>query len=266
MSAATPDILLSELSEGILTLTLNRPERLNAMSHALLDAVVAALDAADQNDAVKAVIFTGAGRGFCAGTDRSGGPETFRNARVGSVEEHRDIGGVLTLRIFNMRKPVIAAINGPAVGAGCGLALAADIRLMSDAALISTGYLKIGLSPDAGVSYFLPRLIGLARATELLLTSRDLPAAEAERMGLVARVLPATQFQQEVSDYANRLAAGPPVALTLTKRLLRDSLDSTLLPQLRDELQGIMQCLKSRDAHEAFAAFREKRRPTFEGK
>ena len=255
---------------GVQTITLNRPERLNAVNLRLAEELPEALAAASRDDQVRVVVITGAGRGFCAGLDLDAANITAMTDQQNRSRHERldDLHwvGRWVLAVVNCDKPVIAAINGPAVGAGCGLALAADIRLMSDAALISTGYLKIGLSPDAGVSYFLPRLIGLARATELLLTSRDLPAAEAERIGLVARTLPATEFQQEVSDYASRLAAGPPVALTLTKRLLRDSLDSTLLPHLRDELQGIMQCLKSRDAHEAFAAFREKRRPNFEGK
>jgi len=161
---------------------------------------------------------------------------------------------------------VIAAINGPAVGAGCGLALAADIRLMSESAIISTGYLRIGLSPDAGVSYFLPRLVGLSRANELLLTSRNVTAAEAERIGLVSRVIPATDFESTVTGMATTIAAGPPVAMTITRRLLRDSLDTELLPQLRRELSGIMQCLATSDARQAMTAFREKRTPVFEGK
>ncbi|MFM8393896.1 MAG: enoyl-CoA hydratase/isomerase family protein [Acidobacteriota bacterium] len=255
---------------GVQTITLNRPERLNAVNLELAEELPQALDAASRHDQVRVVVLTGAGRGFCAGLDLDAANVAAMTAQE-PLSRHARLDdlhwvGRWVLSVVNCDKPVVAAINGPAVSAGCGLALAADIRLMSDAALISTGYLKIGLSPDAGVSYFLPRLIGLARATELLLTSREIQAAEAERIGLVARALPAAEFEQEVSNYVDRLAAGPPVALTLTKRLLRDSLDSSLQPQLRDELQGIRQCLKSRDADEAFAAFREKRRPIFEGK
>ena len=137
---------------------------------------------------------------------------------------------------------------------------------MSESAIISTGYLRIGLSPDAGVSYFLPRLVGLSRANELLLTSRNVTAAEAERIGLVSRAIPTTEFEATVTAMATTIAAGPPVAVTITRRLLRDSLDTELLPQLRRELTGIMQCLATSDARQAMIAFREKRTPVFEGK
>ena len=255
---------------GVQTITLNRPERLNAVNLQMTEELPLALDAASRDDQVRVVVLTGAGRGFCAGLDLDAAnvaamTEQQNHSRHERLDDLHWVGRWV-LSVVNCDKPVIAAINGPAVGAGCGLALAADIRVLSDAAIMSTGYLKIGLSPDAGVSYFLPRLIGLARASELLLTAREIKAAEAERIGLVSRVVPATDFEKEVTDDANRLAAGPPIALTLTKRLLRDSLDTQLLPHLRGELQGIMQCLKSRDAHEAFAAFREKRRPVFEGR
>jgi 2-(1,2-epoxy-1,2-dihydrophenyl)acetyl-CoA isomerase len=179
-----------------------------------------------------------------------------------------DLGwvGRWVLAVTRCTVPVIAAINGPAAGAGLGLALAADIRLMSDAATVTTGYVRRGLCPDAGVTYMLPRLVGAARAGDLILTARDLDAAEAERIGLVSQVLPAEGFAAAVADYAARLAAGPPVALALAKRLLVASPDTDLVAQLRDEVHCIRVCFATQDVPEAMAAFREKRAPRFTGR
>jgi 2-(1,2-epoxy-1,2-dihydrophenyl)acetyl-CoA isomerase len=137
---------------------------------------------------------------------------------------------------------------------------------MSEAAVLSTGYMRIGLCPDAGVSYFLPRLVGWSRAAELILTARDVKPAEAERIGLVSRVLPAEQFAAGVAELAAQLAAGPPLGLTLAKRLLLASMDAELTAQLRREITSVFQCLASEDAQEAMRAFAEKRRPAFNGR
>ena len=262
-------LLIETTPEGVRTITLNRPEKLNAVNERLAEEVPAALDEASSDDAVRVVVLTGAGRGFCAGLELT--PENIEKnvarrqaSRRERVDDLRWVGR-WALSVVGCDKPVIAAINGPAVGAGCGLTLATDIRLMSDAAVISTGYLRIGLCPDAGVSYFLPRLVGLSRATELVLTARDIHAEEAERIGLVSRVLPAGDFGAQVAAYAARLAAGPPIAMTLSKRLLRESLDTPLLTQLRGEISGITQCFSTRDVSEAITAFREKRKPVFTG-
>jgi len=163
-------------------------------------------------------------------------------------------------------KPVIAAVNGPAAGAGFGLALATDIRLVASSARLSAGYVRRGLSPDAGVSFLLPRIIGLSRATEILFTGRDIDAAEAERIGLAAMVIADDGFGDHAHEYAERLAAGPPNALALTKRLVTTSLESTFEAQLERELAYIKTCFASADAAEALAAFSEKRRPQFGGR
>jgi 2-(1,2-epoxy-1,2-dihydrophenyl)acetyl-CoA isomerase len=163
-------------------------------------------------------------------------------------------------------KPVIAAVNGAAAGAGFGLALACDVRLVSAAATLTAGYARRGLSPDAGVTYFLPRLVGLSRAADIVLTGRDVPADEAERIGLASRVLPADGFAEAALAYAAQLAAGPPVALALSKRLLLQSFDRPLEAQLRDELAHIKTCFATADVREALTAFREKRRPAFAGR
>jgi 2-(1,2-epoxy-1,2-dihydrophenyl)acetyl-CoA isomerase len=145
------------------------------------------------------------------------------------------------------------------------LALAADIRLIKASTVITTGYVRRGLSPDAGLSYFLPRLIGTSRATELIMTSRDISAEEAERIGLVSYVYAENSFEQEVTAYAERLAAGPPLALTYTKRLLTASPDTDLTTQLKSELAFIHQCFNPEDVREAMAAFMQKRSPNFKG-
>ncbi len=162
-------------------------------------------------------------------------------------------------------KPVFAAGNGAAAGAGFGLALACDLRIVAASARMTAGYARRGLSPDAGVSYFLPRHVGLARASDILLTGRDVDADEAARIGLATEVVVDDVFVDRVRAYAAQLAMGAPVAHALTKRLLVRSLDTELDTALRDELVSIKQCFTTRDVAEAIAAFREKRRPHFTG-
>jgi 2-(1,2-epoxy-1,2-dihydrophenyl)acetyl-CoA isomerase len=170
------------------------------------------------------------------------------------------------LAVRACEKPVIAAINGAAAGAGFGLALACDLRLVAAGATLSAGYVRRGLSPDAGVTYHLPRLVGASRAADIIYTGRDVDAVEAERIGLAHAVLPADGFVMAVAGYAARVAAGPPLALALTKRLLAQSPDAPLEQQLRDELTAIKQCFQSADVQEALVAFREKRGPVFVGR
>lgn len=263
-------LLIETSAEGVRTITLNRPEKLNAVNQKLADELPVAVEEASKDDAVRAVVITGAGRAFCAGLELT--PENIAASRARKqASRHAALDdlewvGRWVVSLTRCDKPVIAAINGPAIGAGCGLTLAADIRLMSDAAVISTGYMRIGLCPDAGVSYFLPRLVGLSRATELILSARDIRADEAERIGLASRALPAANFAEQVAEYARLIAAGPPIGLTMAKRLLTASLDSDLLTQLRRELSSIYQCLASEDAAEAMRAFAEKRKPIFKGR
>ncbi len=270
MSDSYEHLLIDTTPEGVRMITLNRPEKLNAVNLKLADELPQAVEEASRDDAVRVVVITGAGRGFCAGLELS--PENIqasrekkKTSRCAALDD-LDWVGRWALSLTRCDKPVIAAINGPAIGAGCGLMLAADIRLMSEAAVVSTGYMRIGLCPDAGVSYFLPRLAGLSRATELIMTARDVKADEAERIGLASRVLPAENFPESVAEYAKQLAAGPPIGLTMAKRLLVNSLDADLLTQLRRELNSIYQCLATEDAAEAMRAFVEKRRPVFKGR
>ena len=262
-------ILTETTPDGVCTLTLNRPDKLNAINVQLSGELPQAIEDASADDAVRVIVITGAGRGFCAGLDLTP-TNVFATQAARSQGRHAqldDLGwvGRQALALANSDKPIIAAINGTAAGAGLGLALGADIRLMKADASVTTGYLRRGLSPDAGVSYFLPRLVGTSRATELIMTARDISAEEAERIGLVSRILPAENFGQAVADYAARLAAGPPLAQTLTKRLLATSLDTDLTTQLKSELAFIQHCFASEDVSEAMRAFTEKRQPIFRG-
>lgn len=248
---------------GVRTVTLDRPDKLNAVNPRLADEFPRAMHDAARDDAVRVVVITGAGRGFCAGLDL-GEPAMPGTSRAERLDPYRWVGAWVHA-ITQCEKPVIAALNGVAAGAGFGLALACDLRVMSAGATCTAGYVRRGLSPDAGVSWFLPRLVGHARAADLIFTGRDVSAAEALQMGLVSHVWEADLFESEVTTYARRLAAGPPLAFALSKRLLLASAEASLDQQLREELTHIKSCFASADVREAMAAFREKRVPEFSG-
>jgi len=258
-------LLVDTTPAGVRTITLDRPERLNAVNPRLAAELPEALEAAGADDAVRVVVVTGAGRGFCAGLDLAD-PAMLGDRTLAERLDALGWVGRWVLAARRCEKPVVAAVNGVAAGAGFGLALAADVRLVSSAASLTAGYVRRGLSPDAGVSYFLPRHVGTARAADIILTGRDVSAEEAERIGLASAVIPADSFREGVAAYADRLAAGPPVALALTKRLLSQSPDTPLEAQLRDELVHIKTCFTTRDVAEAMTAFREKRAAQFTGR
>jgi len=260
---ASPSILVTS-DDGVRTITLNRPERLNAIDPELADVLPHAVDEASRADDVRVLVITGAGRGFCSGLDISAPPRLPESTRADRLDPFAWVGRWV-MALVACEKPVIAAVNGVAAGAGFGLALAADIRLIASSARLTAGYVRRALSPDTGVSYLLPRLVGASRATEILFTGRDLDAAEAERIGLAAVVIPDEGFAEQVRAYATRLAAGPPIAFALTKRLLASSFDAPLTGQLERELAYIKTCFASRDAAEALRAFSEKRPPIFSG-
>ncbi len=250
-------------THGVRTITLNRPERLNAVNPRLADELPIAVNEAAADDAVRVVVITGAGRGFCAGLDLAE-PVNLGDSRHAKLDPYHWVGRWVQ-SITQCEKPVIAAINGPAAGAGFGLALACDLRVISASATCTAGYVRRGLSPDAGVSWLLPRLIGHARAADIILTGRDIKADEAERIGLVSAMHADDVFAERVGAYAMALAGGPPLAFALTKRLLLSSHDASLDTQLKDELTYIKQCFVSADVREAMVAFREKRPPVFRG-
>jgi 2-(1,2-epoxy-1,2-dihydrophenyl)acetyl-CoA isomerase len=259
-----PHLLIETSDDGVRTITLDRADKLNAVNGALAASLSSAVAHAAAEDAVRVVVITGAGRAFCAGLDLSEPPSLPTATRVDRLDPYAWVG-TWVRTILECEKPVVAAVNGPAAGAGFGLALACDMRIVASSARMTAGYVRRGLSPDAGVSWLLPRHVGLARASDILLTGRDVDAAEAERIGLAALVVADAEFAERVREHASRLAAGPPVAQALTKRLLVRSLDTALDAALRDELVYIKQCFATADVAEAIAAFREKRRPSFRG-
>jgi len=257
-------LLVETSADGVRTLTLDRPDKLNAVNGALASSFSSAVADAAAEDSVRVVVITGSGRAFCSGLDLSEPPTLPSSTRVERLDPYAWVG-TWVHSVVRCEKPVIAAVNGPAAGAGFGLALACDLRIVAASARMTAGYVRRGLSPDAGVSYFLPRHVGLARAADILLTGRDVEAEEAARIGLATAVVDDDVFADRVRAYAAQLATGAPIAHALTKRLLARSLDTELDVALRDELVSIKECFTTRDVAEAIAAFREKRRPLFRG-
>lgn len=257
------DVLLIEDRGGARWLTLNRPATLNALDDALIDALQDALHAASADEAVRVVVITGNGKAFCAGLDLQA-----QMAKGIHFDPDDTLGwvGRQALAVSNCAKPVIAALNGAAVGAGLGLALVADLRYIAEGSYVAAGYVKRGLSPDAGVSYFLPRLIPPTHAMEVLLTGRRVPAEECVRLGLVNEAVPLDELTTHVELVAQQLAAGPPLALRHTKALVQRSLGQPLDAHLADEWRTIQQVALSEDVMEAVAAFFQKREPQFKGR
>jgi 2-(1,2-epoxy-1,2-dihydrophenyl)acetyl-CoA isomerase len=267
--AATFEHLLTHTTDaGVRVITLNRPDKLNAVNRQLAQEFPVAVREAAEDDQVRAVMITGSGRGFCAGLEldpsqiASLGKPKVRAALIDDLEWV----GRWVLAMRECPVPVIAAINGPAAGAGFAMTLAADVRVMSEIAVMTPGYARIAASPDAGMTWFLPRLIGYARAVELILSARDIKHEEAVRIGLVAHSFPQEGFADSALAFATKLAQGPTLAFVHTKRLLQQSYDVDLRTQLRTELTLIKECFKTDDSHEAIRAFGEKRKPVFQGK
>lgn len=264
-------MLLSSQSDGVLTLTLNRPERLNAFDDALLVALLAAVHEAAADDSVRCVVITGAGRGFGAGADLtqvlsrgdgSGGAGALGEA----IREHlHTYYHPLILALTTLEKPVIAAVNGVAAGAGLSLALACDMRIAAESASFVQAFVHIGLVPDAGSTWFLPRLVGMGKAMELAMLGDRISAAEALSVGLVNRVVPDSRLAASVDALAVRLASGPR-SLGLIKRAMHLSAVSDLPTQLAREEQLQGEAAETADFTEGVTAFLSKRPPHFSGR
>lgn len=266
--ALSAESVLLRVEEGVTTLTLNRPEVLNALDLPSAEALARAVRSCREDDRVRAVVLTGAGRGFCAGGDvramaeglRAGKqPETFFRDLTVPLHE-------IILDLRSMEKPVIAAVNGPAGGAGLSLAAACDLRLAAEGATFKQAYTSIGLTPDGGWTALIARIVGPAKATELLLLDPVLDAQQALALGLVHEVVPAASLSERAHAVAVRLAQGPTRAFGGAKALVNAALFPDLEQQLERERQRIILQGRSADFLEGVAAFMEKRLPRFAGK
>jgi 2-(1,2-epoxy-1,2-dihydrophenyl)acetyl-CoA isomerase len=266
------DHLLTELRDRVCYLTLNRPDKLNAMSGDMMSALLNGLEHAATDPKVGAVVVTGAGRGFCAGGDISamrdrnegggGGQEVGIEERVATLRRGEEVSRLL----HEMPKVTIAAINGPAAGAGLSLAMAADLRLAADNARIGTAFAKVGFSGDYGGTWSLTRLVGSAKARELYFLADMIDAPEALRIGLVNRLFPAASFRDDVHVIARRIANGPTVAYSYMKANLNLAITHEFRELLDREAWGQTMTGRTEDHREAVKAFLEKREPTFKGK
>ncbi|MEH3047396.1 crotonase/enoyl-CoA hydratase family protein [Sphingomonas adhaesiva] len=270
--------IIYEVADGVATITMNRPEKLNAFTGTMMAEMIAAFDEVDADDDVRCVIVTGAGRAFCAGADLSGGSKTFdyenrsEDSPVGpngelrySSQSARDGGGRLTLRIFECLKPVIAAINGPAVGIGSTMTLPMDIRLASDGARMGFVFARRGIVPEAASSYFLPRVVGISQALEWCYSGRVFDAAEAQAGGLVKEVVPGDQLLARARELAREIADNTaPVSVALTRQMMWRGLGYTHpMDAHKVDSRAILSRGRSGDAKEGVTSFLEKRQPSY---
>ena len=256
-----------EIADQIATVTLDRPEKLNALSRDLHDEMVQAANQLRADDDVRVLIITGAGRGFCSGADLTARPveNGVSNNQAARLDEFGWVGAQ-ALAFGAIDKPTIAAVNGVAAGAGMSLALACDIRVGSEKARFKTVFLERSLSPDAGMTWFLPRIIGYARASELILTSRFVESDEALDIGLLNRRVPHDELLSAARETAAQIAFWPPMAARAAKRVIQRNLNATLEEGLRNEIVAISHARQApHDVAEAQASFVERRTPQFTG-
>jgi enoyl-CoA hydratase/carnithine racemase len=265
-----PD-LLYEKSDHIATLTLNRPERLNAISFEMLELLTQRLSEADSDTDVRVIVLTGAGRGFCSGLDLKdaaagkgiGGTGVLS---PGGGAAHFGTRNLPTTVLNQLDTPILCAINGPAAGYGLDLALGCDIRLMSDSTKLLPGFAKRGIIPESGGTWYLTRLVGWAKACEIGFLADDLPAARALELGLVNRVVAADKLIEETYSWAAKIAGNAPLALQAMKRLYRHGLNEDFESHSHHVLMQLMLLFRSQDFQEGIMSFMEKREPKFVGK
>jgi 2-(1,2-epoxy-1,2-dihydrophenyl)acetyl-CoA isomerase len=257
------ETLISERKGGIATLTLNRPEKLNALNMKMAKELGSAVAEIVKDRVVRTLIITGAGRGFCSGADVGDMAEAAVpvETRYWTQMAHKVI-----LALTNLEKPVIAKVNGAAVGIGCSLALSADIIIASENARFSLIFSRIGLIPDGGSLFHLPRLVGPAKAKELIFTAKMVDAKEAERIGLINKEVPANELDNEVNKLAKQLAEGPTVAFGMAKKIINKGLSMDLSSVLECEAFGQTIAGTTEDAREGVMAFLEKREAVFKGR
>lgn len=259
--------LITEESQGILKITLNRPESYNALNQELVDELLNEFLRASQSEEVRAILLTGAGKAFCSGGDVKSFFKAFGDESAPFLFHHlptRLHDMILTMK--QLDKPILAAVNGAAVGAGFSLAAAADILIASESAYFSLGYLKIGLSPDGSSTYFLPRILGPQKTFELLMFSEKMSATEAKDLNLVSKVFSDSTFEKESFHFAKKLAELPTQAVAVGKKLILQTFENSLEAQLNLETQGVKKTAFTQDFFEGVSAFVEKRTPEFKGK
>ncbi|MFD5971552.1 enoyl-CoA hydratase/isomerase family protein [Streptomyces bacillaris] len=260
-------VLHSTTASGVSWITLNRPEAMNALTPEQRERIIALLADASADPAVRAVVLTGTGRGFCAGADLRGAPDRVRERLPGDVARTVRLGAQrLVAAVLDCEKPVIAAVNGTAAGIGAHLAFACDLVLAADTARFIEVFVRRGLVPDGGGAYLLPRLVGPQRAKELMFLGDALSAADAERIGLVNRTVEAGELEAVATAWAERLAAGPTRALALTKQLVNDALTGDRAAAFAAEAAAQEINMTTRDATEGVASFTERRTPRFQGR
>lgn len=258
--------VLVDRADGIGTITLNRPDKLNAFAGRMRQEVAEAVQLLADAEDVRVLVVTGAGRAFCAGADIGYMQRLIETNDTENARALVEAGRAVVTTIRNTPKPVIASVNGAAAGGGANLALACDLRLASDRATIGQTFNRLGLHPDWGGTYFLPRLVGPSRALELIYNAEMIAAAEAYRLGLFNRVVPHDRLAGETRALATALAAKPPLALALAKRAVYESGDRTLPEMLDRELEHQLRCFASDDAREGLQAFLANRPAVFRGR
>ena len=250
--------IILEKKNNIATVTLNRPDRLNALTNQLADELSDAFSSADRDKETRVVVITGAGRAFCSGVD-------LKERGGGRSQMGRTLADTLFAAV-NIDKPVIASINGVAVGGGCTITLSCDIRIASEDAKFQLPFTRLGICTELGSTYLLPRLIGMGKACELILTSKMIDAKEAQEIGLVNQVVPASELVKTTYEMASSIAKLPPLAVQVNKRGLRQAMNTDLLSQLQYETLATAYLSDTEDRKEAIKAFLEKREPIFTGR
>ena len=261
------ETILFEKNGGVTTIALNRPKVLNALSHTLHAEIYDAITGAARDDKVRCIVLRGEGRGFSAGADLAEVIEGDGDPEGPDLGKYlRQTYSRLVTRMVEIEKPIVAALHGPVYGAGLGISLACDLRVAAESAKFSVAFIKIGLIPDAGVSFFLPRIVGLGRAMEMSMIGESVEAGEAYRVGLVNKVVPDERLEEEVGILAGRLAGLPTQALGRIKQTLYRSFESDLASALEAEAVGQTFCGYTQDHKEGIASFFEKREATFAGR